>query len=207
MSSTATETKTEITLKGSVEIVTEFFGFAINNILYQRGIYPPDTFSGVAKYGLSLLVTTDEGLKSYLANVLKQLSVWLAAGQVQKLVIAIDGVESGETLERWVFNVQTDKAVTATGPGKEKSTKEIQGEIQALMRQITASVTFLPLLDEACAFDLLVYTNQDSSVPTTWEESDPKYISNSEEVRLRSFTTKVHKVDASVSYRAMDDEV
>lgn len=30
------------------------------------------------------------------------------------------------------------------------------GEIQAIIRQITASVTFLPLLQDACTFDLLV---------------------------------------------------
>ena len=41
MASTATATKNEITIKGSVEIVTEFFGYAVNSILYQRGIYPP----------------------------------------------------------------------------------------------------------------------------------------------------------------------
>lgn len=44
------------------------------SILYQRGIYPPETFSPVAKYGLSILVTTDEGLKTYMANVLRQLA-------------------------------------------------------------------------------------------------------------------------------------
>jgi len=50
-----------------------------------------------------------------------------------------------------------------------------------------------------------VYTNADSSVPTNWEESDPRYINNSSEtVKLRSFTTKVHKVGAMVSYRVED---
>ena len=39
-----------------------------------------------------------------------------------------------------------------------KSQKEITSEIQAIIRQITASVTFLPLLTEPCAFDLLVRT-------------------------------------------------
>jgi len=33
-----------ITLKGSANTVTEFFGFGINTILYQRGIYPPEQF-------------------------------------------------------------------------------------------------------------------------------------------------------------------
>ena len=34
-SSTAQATKNEITLRGSTQIVTEFFGYSINNILYQ----------------------------------------------------------------------------------------------------------------------------------------------------------------------------
>lgn len=107
------------------------------SILYQRGIYPPETFNPVSKYGLSLLVTVDEGLKAYLAQVLSQLSgelvhkacrsrsgvcteqspcaEWLTQGSIQKLVVVINGIESGDTLERWVFNIETDKGVKADG--------------------------------------------------------------------------------------------
>lgn len=46
---------------------------AISSILYQRGIYPPETFTRVEKYGLGMLVTKEDGLKNYLNNVLKQL--------------------------------------------------------------------------------------------------------------------------------------
>ena len=53
--------------------VAEFFEYSINNILYQREIYPPETFRRVAKYGLAMFVTTDEGLTGYLSNVLAQL--------------------------------------------------------------------------------------------------------------------------------------
>jgi len=194
-------TKSNITLKGSVEIVTEFFGYSINSILYQRGIYPPETFRRVNKYGLTMLVTTDDALNAYLENVLTQLSQWLAAGSVQKLVVVVTGQQTLETLERWVFDVHTDKSVGPEGK-VEKSQKEITSEIQAIIRQITASVTFLPLLDEPCTFDLLVYTDNDVDVPQAWEESDPRYIANSDEVKLRSFTTKVHRVDACVSYKA-----
>ncbi len=38
-----------------------------------RGVYQPDSFSRVAKYGITTLVTTDEGLKKYLDNVIQQL--------------------------------------------------------------------------------------------------------------------------------------
>lgn len=64
-------------------------------------------------------------------------------------------------------------------------------EIQAIIRQITASVTFLPLLNEPCCFDLLVYADKEATVPVTWEDSDPCFISNAELVKLRSFSTQV----------------
>lgn len=36
---TSTASRSEITLRGSTAIVTEFFGYAVNSILYQRGLY------------------------------------------------------------------------------------------------------------------------------------------------------------------------
>lgn len=73
----------------------------------------------------------------------------------------------------------------------DKPLKEITSEIQAIMRQITASVTFLPLLQEPCSFDLLVYADKEATVPVLWEDSDPCLIANAEQVKLRSFSTKV----------------
>ncbi len=73
----------------------------------------------------------------------------------------------------------------------DKPLKEITSEIQAIMRQITASVTFLPMLNEPCCFDLLVYADKEATVPLLWEDSDPCLIQNGEQVRMRSFNTKV----------------
>eukprot|EP00188_Purpureofilum_apyrenoidigerum_P004782 Plantae.Rhodophyta-Purpureofilum_apyrenoidigerum.ctg5669.p1 GENE.Plantae.Rhodophyta-Purpureofilum_apyrenoidigerum.ctg5669~~Plantae.Rhodophyta-Purpureofilum_apyrenoidigerum.ctg5669.p1 ORF type:complete len:203 (+),score=49.43 Plantae.Rhodophyta-Purpureofilum_apyrenoidigerum.ctg5669:139-747(+) len=197
-------TSASITLKGSVDIVREFFGFAVNSILYQRGIYPPETFTRVSKYGLTMLVSTDTGLLKYIDNVLNQLSNWLGTGTVQKLVIVMTSIDTSKTLERWAFDVITDEEAIRGGENvpKERSQKDIMTEIQAIIRQITASVTFLPLLDEPCTFDMLVYTKNDVLIPIEWEESDAKYIPNKHEVHLRSFTTKIHKVDALVAYAA-----
>ena len=47
-----------------------FVVYGINSILYQRGLYAPETFTRVQEYGLTLLVTTDDELKKYLTNVL-----------------------------------------------------------------------------------------------------------------------------------------
>ncbi|KAF0686368.1 Aste57867_21812 [Aphanomyces stellatus] len=197
-------TQTPITLKGSAEIVMEFFGFSINNILYQRGIYPPESFTRVSKYGLAMVVTADEKLRAFLKNVLDQLAGWLVEGQVQKLVLVVENAATEVILERWVFDIYAEPETPAGARESTKPVSEIMREIQAIMRQITASVSFLPLLTEQCTFDLLVYTDKDVHVPQTWEESDPRMVENSVQVRLRSFSTNVHKVDAMVAYKDPD---
>lgn len=55
-------------------------------------------------------------------------------------------------------------------------------------------------------FNILVYADEDVQVPTTWEDSDPNLIAGGgEHVKLRSFDTSMHKIDALVAYRVMDD--
>ncbi|CAG9461654.1 unnamed protein product [Pedinophyceae sp. YPF-701] len=195
-----------ITLRGSTQVVAEFFGYAVNSILYQRGIYPPESFEVKKEYGLSLMVSSDGELSKYLADVLKQVPAWIESGMLQKLVLVVSSVASGEVLERWTFNVHAESPQAAQGaPVPGKSTRDVQSEIGAIIRQITASVTFLPLLDEKCSFDLLVYTDQSAVVPSEWEDSDPRLVNDAAEVKLRSFSTRVHKVDALVAYKQGED--
>ncbi|KAM9646711.1 mitotic spindle assembly checkpoint protein MAD2A-like [Trichechus inunguis] len=190
-----------ITLCGSAEIVAEFFSFGINSILYQSGIYPPETFTRVQKYGLTLLVTTDPELINYLNNVVEQLKDWLYKCSVQKPMVVISHIESGEVLERRQFDTECDKTAKDDSATREKSQKAIQEEIRSVTRQITATVTFLPLLDVSCSFDLLIYTDKDLDVPRKREESGPQFITNSEEVCLHSFTATIHKVNRMVTYK------
>ena len=133
------------------------------------GIYQPETFKRESKYGLTVLTTTDSGLLSYLGNVMSQMASWLTDGDVQRLVLVVTGIDSGETLERWQFNVLVDddsnvkvskimgnaenlsqnvvlKSHASDGEGSEKArgsktVKEVHDEIQAIIRQITASVS------------------------------------------------------------------
>lgn len=201
MQGTSTETKNAITLKGSAQIVAEFFNYGINSILYQRGVYPPEMFTTVQKYGLSILVNTEKPLQKYLDNVLAQLKDWLEAKVVHQVVLVISAVDTKETLERWEFRIQSDEGMTSTSKPKEKELTDIQNEIKNVIRQIVASVTYLPILETACAFDLLIYTNKNSKLPNKWADSAPLLIEDSETVRLKSFSTSVHSVDTAVSYK------
>ncbi|KAL3337353.1 hypothetical protein AABB24_029821, partial [Solanum stoloniferum] len=200
-----TVSKDIITLRGSAAIVSEYFGYAANSILYNRGVYPEESFKKVKKYGLTMLLSEDEGVKTFVSNLTAQLAEWLETGKLQRVVLVIMSKASGEVLERWNFSIETDSEVVQKGVSREKSDKEIMREIQAIMRQIASSITYLPCLEEPCVFDVLAYTDTDVAVPFTWIESDPKLIANPQMVKLHSFDTKIHKVDTLVSYKN-DDE-
>lgn len=158
---------------------------------------------------------------------MSQLDRWMVASQISKLVLVITDKDTGEHVERWQFDVQIfggkkkskgekgDKAAAASSANKEnadaaqevapeKTETEIQAEIAAIFRQITASVTFLPQLAGDCTFNVLVYADADSEVPVEWGDSDAKEIVNGERVQLRGFSTSSHRVDTLVSYRLAD---
>ncbi|TAQ91453.1 hypothetical protein B7494_g187 [Chlorociboria aeruginascens] len=190
---------------------------------FQRGVYPAEDFTAVKKYGLTMLVSSDDQVKAYIKKIMSQLDKWMVGGKISKLVVVITSKDTGEHVERWQFDVQifhkssskksskrsADKENAApedptTAPPIEKTEKEIQDEIQSIFRQITASVTFLPQLDGDCTFNVLVYADADSEVPMEWGDSDAKEIENGEKVQLRSFSTSNHRVDTLVSYRLAD---
>jgi mitotic spindle assembly checkpoint protein MAD2 len=115
------------------------------------------------------------------------------------------------TAPGWVFKgllvqekLTMDRDVPQPESEPEKTEAQIQEEIQSIFRQITASVTFLPVLDGNCTFNVLVYADADSDVPIEWGDSDAKEIKDGEKVQLRSFSTMNHKVDTMVSYRLLD---
>lgn len=103
---TATSSKTHLTLKGSTAIVSDFFNFSVQSILYQRGIYPAEDFRPVKKYGLQMLITTDDGLETYIQDCLKQVEEWITQGKLNRLVVAIVEKETGDARERWQFDLE-----------------------------------------------------------------------------------------------------
>ncbi|KXT01948.1 hypothetical protein AC578_2569 [Pseudocercospora eumusae] len=206
----------KLAIRGSSKLVTEFFEYSINTILFQRGVYPPEDFAPVKKYGLNMMVTLDDEVKAYIKKIMSQLSKWMQKSKISKLVIVVTSKETGEHVERWQFSVDLTGEKKGKRMGeerdgneekmeeKEKGEQEIQSEIQALFRQITASVSFLPMLDGNCTFNVLVYADADSEVPLEWGDSDAKEVKNAEKVMLRSFSTNSHRVDTVVSYRLAD---
>lgn len=206
-------TRTHLSLKGSTALVHEFFNYSVQSILYQRSIYPSEDFRTVKKFGLPMLTTTDDELADYLDRAMQQLKKWLEQGKVRRLVVAIVEKESQETVERWQFDVEVintelpEDAAGAVPRSAQKTDAQVKAEIAAIIKQITASCTFLPMLEEPCAFQILAYTDRDVEVPVEWTDSNARLIAEgqAEQVKLRSFSTHVHRVDAMVAYRREED--
>lgn len=201
--------KSSVQLKGSIDIVIEFFNYGINSILYQRGLYPSDSFIQREKYGLPLLITTNPELKKYLDVVLNQMKRFLETKNVHKIIIVILKIDTGEPVERWQFDVDLEKQPNNTDKSfideseqdERKVLKDIQEGIRGVIRQITASVTFLPTLEGSHSFDILLYTDKDVELPNSeWSDTNAKLINNGQHVQLRGFTTNVHRVEPIVSY-------
>lgn len=200
--------KSPVQLKGSIDIVIEFFNYGINSILYQRGLYPSDSFIQREKYGLPLLMTTNAALKKYLDIILNQMRKFLETKNVHKIVIVILKLDTKEPVERWQFDVDLERTsgdVTMSeedmGQIDRKVLKEIQEGIRGVIRQITASVTFLPTLEGSHSFDILLYTDKDVELPNSeWSDTNARLINNGQHVQLRGFSTHVHKVEPIVSY-------
>lgn len=128
---------------------------------------------------------------------------WLLEQKIQKMAMVISNVTTKEVLERWDFKLQYDGASDSNPDSVgNKELSVIQKEIRDVLRQICSTVSFLPLLDCPCAFDLQIYTKPDVDVPQEWAETAPSYIANSQELQLRSFSTSFHKMDTIVSYKA-----
>lgn len=209
-------TRTHLSLRGSTALVHEFFNYSVQSILYQRSIYPSEDFRTVKKFGLQMLATTDDELADYLDRAMQQLKKWLEQGKVRRLVVAIVEKETQETVERWQFDVEVinqelpeDAAGAGLPRSAQKTDAQVKAEIAAIIKQITASCTFLPMLEEPCAFQILAYTDRDVEVPMEWTDSNARLIAEgqAEQVKLRSFSTHVHRVDAMVAYRREEEDV
>lgn len=122
----------------------------------------------------------------------------------------ITNVHNKEVLECWDFKVQSEPGETngenvdPNNPTSSKELKKIQHEIRDVMRQISATVSFLPLLEGICSFDILIHTHENLTTPEHWNETENVVIKNSQSVCLKTFSTGLHKLETVVNYRMSD---
>ncbi|VDN41260.1 unnamed protein product [Gongylonema pulchrum] len=129
-------------------------------------------------------------------------SVWLENKQLRKVVLVISDIQSKEILERWQFDIEQESETGENGYCFILTTSSDEMESLCLFAfRGDTSVTFLPLLEKRCSFDVLTYTGKQTDTPENWTESSTCVISDAEEIQLRSFSTGLHSVHAKVAYK------
>ncbi|RZC39920.1 HORMA domain containing protein [Asbolus verrucosus] len=205
MAGVAQQSKSTITLKGSAEIVCDYLNFGINSILFQRGLYPPENFQTTENYGLTILMSTDNKIKEFLSTSLNQLKEWLIQRSVNKVALIITNVKSLEVMERWDFHIEYEgNPDQPGGQVSDKPLKVIKNEIRDVLKQIASSVAYLPLLDCLCSFDIQIYTKNGIELPAEWSEAQAAHVKNAQSVKMRSFSTNIHKMETVVTYKNED---
>lgn len=153
-------------------------------------------------------MSKDEKIIAFLQNVLCQVQDWLARNEVEKISMVITNVHTKEVLECWDFKVQNEPGdgpkIDPVNPTSSKELKKIQAEIRDVMRQIAATISYLPLIEYICTFDVLIHTLKNTDVPEKWNETGDVQIQNAQTVQLKSFSTGLHKLDTIVNYKMTD---
>lgn len=192
--------KARISVRGSSKMVSEFLYFGFNSILYQRGIYPADEFEPTSKYGMTLQQTQNADVVDYLKELFRFVQGWIESKAINRVVLVINQLSSGDPLERWQFDIDVEPE--SVGSGSSSDERRIREQMASTIRQIVSSVTYLPLIETRCAFDVLIYTTSDQvDIPQECGASGPRLVEGAQELELRAFSTTVHRVATRVSYR------
>jgi hypothetical protein len=67
-----------VTLRGASELTSSFLKFAINSILYNRQVFPKQSFTSAMRFGCEVHVTRDEWLEKYLTKFFGQVRIVFA---------------------------------------------------------------------------------------------------------------------------------
>ena len=104
-------------------------------------------------------------------------------------------------VEKWDFCIECDRDFSIDHE-IEADQEEIQKGIRSVIRQIIATISVLPFLDGVFTFDMLMYTDKNTALPSNkWEDAKPQYVGSGEQLKFPTVATGIHNVGTMVSYK------
>ncbi|KAG9000896.1 Mitotic spindle checkpoint component mad2 [Tulasnella sp. JGI-2019a] len=193
-----------IALRGSATTIADYLRYAIYLILFLRGVYPIEDFMVIDKFDLELLIATNEDLETYVTTVLSQVEQWVAVKAINQVVLVIVSKETKETLERWVFDVQTIDSSNQTTP---KAEADLYRDVHLMLAGIRGTNSMLSEIEEPTLCNILAYVKADAESGELlggWEEAQTHAAIDqdmSSEVKLKPAATLLHRIQPTVVYR------
>ncbi|KAG8882814.1 Mitotic spindle checkpoint component mad2 [Tulasnella sp. 331] len=164
----------------------------------------------IDKFDLELLIATNEDLETYVTTVLSQVEQWIALKSIKQVVLVIVSKETKETIERWVFDVQTLDTSTQVSP---KAEADLYRDVHLMLAGIRGTNGMLSEIEEPTLCNILAYVKDvegadgdamQGELPGGWEEARSTCGVEqdlSSEVKLKPAATLLHKIQPTVVYR------
>ncbi|XP_055329488.1 mitotic spindle assembly checkpoint protein MAD2A-like [Paramacrobiotus metropolitanus] len=185
----------EVGSENVADIVAEYLEYAIQHILCTRMVYPKSSFMEVHKFSMSLEVLKDPHLKVYVDRNIKKARDLLASGHLQRCVLVIAKISTGEVVERWQFSMDDSNSGMVT------DLPNLHNKITQSLKQV--GVCFLPPLDADCSFKILLYTDKSAkSLGESLTNIHPHLIlhGSGDSLEMRSVDFPRWRLHTAVSY-------
>lgn len=96
-------------LRGAAAVadrLCDFFVAVTHTILYTRGVYPSSLFTPRAKYGVQAYYCRHPAVQDYISETVASAHAWIAAGAVERVVLAVFRADDDAVVARYVWDVR-----------------------------------------------------------------------------------------------------
>lgn len=160
---------------------TDFLIVAIHTILYERGLYPPETFILTRAYNFPVRQNRHPLVCKWIQDAVSAVHDQMLKGAVQRVVLVIYS-EQQEVLERFLFDVERFRSVpekeaytefdSETEPGAEDEIKVSRADVEEQLRATIRMLAYcggklgeLPAEAGECTYNLAVELKEAADPP------------------------------------------
>jgi mitotic spindle assembly checkpoint protein MAD2B len=186
---------------------TDFLIVAIHTILYERGLYPPETFLLTRAYNFPVRQNRHPLVCKWIQDAVSAVHDQMLKGTVRRVVLVIYS-DQQEVLERFLFDVERFPAVPekeaytefeneSSADGEVKLSKvDVEEQLRATVRMLAYCGGKLGELPEDCTYTLAVELKDSADPPIGVCCSPVKY-----GIRLMGFSIRNRGYHPYLHYR------
>jgi mitotic spindle assembly checkpoint protein MAD2B len=164
------------TYRSLLAAFTDFLIVAVHTILYERGLYPPETFILTRAYNFPVRQNRHPLVCKWVQDAVSAVHDEMLKGRVRRVVLVIFS-DQQEVLERFLFDVERFPAVPEkeayvefeTRPSPEGELRvnkvDVEEQLRATVRMLAYSGGRLGELPKNCTYTLAVELKDDADPP------------------------------------------
>jgi mitotic spindle assembly checkpoint protein MAD2B len=158
-----------------LQTFTDFLTVALHTILYERGLYPANTFISTRKYNLPVRQNRHPKVCAWINDAVSSVSTLLLKGTVRRVVVVIYNRDL-RVMERFLFDVERFPVVDPKealtdfepreGQGEMRiSLTDVEEQLRGTIRRLAYTGSKMGPLPEGCTYTLAVELRDRADVP------------------------------------------